>query len=164
MKPKAETIRNPQTEFRRADCPACGTAATRDGAKFCRVCGKLLTEEYQPLDAFRASYKRRENLLPFSESEKAELPKTENLFDENKNSASATATAFVIYSLVPFLGILFCPGALLMGGFGVFNAYRQPFLGGGRASLYSIVLSIIIFAVQILLWSLFYIIPESNRN
>ena len=39
-----------------------------------------------------------------------------------------------------------------MGGIGAFAAYRKPHLGGGRTAIYSIVLSVIIFAVQIFLW------------
>jgi len=141
-------------------CPACGNLAGCDFAKFCRVCGKLLLEEYQPLDTLRASYRLQGKSF---QSAKPVESETENLFEENRNPASATATAFVVYSLVPYLGILFCPFALLTGGFGIFTAYRQPSLGGGKTAVYSIVLSVIIFAVQILLWWLFYIIPEMGR-
>ncbi len=38
-------------------CAACGAQIEPGAAaKFCRVCGKFLTEDYQPLDRFRASY------------------------------------------------------------------------------------------------------------
>lgn len=144
-------------------CSACGTSATRDFAKFCRVCGKLLLEEYQPLDTLRASYRLQGKNFQFQTAEKSENEETEHLFEENKNSASSTASAFVVYSLVPYLGILFCPFALLTGGFGILTAYRKPYLGGGKTSVYSIALSVIIFAIQILLWWLLYIIPELGR-
>ncbi len=140
-------------------CPACGTATTREFAKFCRVCGKLLREEYQPLDTFRASHRLQGKSV--RQIEEAEMSQ---LFAENRNSASATASAFVVYSLVPYLGILFCPGAFVMGGIGAFAAYRKPRLGGGRSSVYSVVLSAIIFAVQILLWWLLYYIPELGKR
>ncbi len=145
-------------------CSACGTAATRDFAKFCRVCGKFLIEEYQPLDSLRASYRLQGKTFQIARTKKSEPLKTDALFTENRNSASATAAAFVVYSLVPYLGILFCPFALITGGFGVVNAYRKPHLGGGKTSIYSLVLTVIIFAVQILLWWLLYIIPEMGRN
>jgi len=160
MKSDAQ-IRNPKSETRNQNCSACGAATRREFAKFCRVCGKLLLEDYQPLDTLRASYRLQGRDFQF---EKSDEQKAENLFAENKNSASSTASAFVVYSLVPYLGILFCPGAFLMGGFGVFTAYRKPYLGGGRTSVYSIVLSVIIFAVQILLWWLLYIIPELGKQ
>ena len=154
-----EKIRSSQFVTGNSSCPACGTAATRDYAKFCRVCGKILTEEYQPLDALRASYRLQGKSFQAAENEQ-----TVELFPENRNKASLTATAFVVYSLVPYLGILFCPGAFLMGGIGAFIAYRQPSRGGGRTSIYSIVSSVIIFAVQILLWWLLFIIPELGKR
>jgi len=138
-------------------CVACGSQTTGGAAKFCPVCGKLLAEDYQPLDRLRASYHLQGKSFGFESAQKVE---SENLFGENKNSASETAKACVVYSLVPYLGILFCPLALLSGGVGVFVAYRKPFLGGRRTSFYSIALSVLIFAVQILLWWLLYIIPE----
>ena len=98
------------------------------------------------------------------EFEKPFERQAENLFEENNNSASVTASAFVVYSLVPYLGIMFCPGAFLMGGIGVFISHRKPYLGGGKTSIYSIALSMVIFAIQILLWWLLYIIPELGRK
>ena len=142
-------------------CPACGTEAEREFARFCRVCGKILFEDYEPLDTLRASYRMQGKTLQF---EPKSLQEKTNLFEENKNSASTTAWAFVVYSLVPYLGILFCPGALLMGGIGAYVSYRKPYLGGGRTSAYSIVLSFVIFGLQIFLWWLLYIIPELGRS
>ncbi len=159
---KSETqIRNPEFQIANRACSACSAKVEREFSKFCRVCGKLLLEEYQPLDALRASYRLQGKSFQF---EKTAIRETENLFGENKNSASETASAFVVYSLVPYLGILFCPGALIMGGIGAVAAHRKPFLGGGKTSAYSVALSLIIFAVQILLWWLLYIIPELGRN
>ncbi len=162
MKPSSEaTYRKPQSQIRNRACSACGAEARRGDAKFCLVCGKLLREDYQPLDRLRASYRLQGKSFVFAESENAE--NTENLFGENKNSASEAAKALVVYALVPYLGILFCPLALLSGGIGIVTAYRKPYLGGGKTSRYSIVCGIIIFAVQILLWWLLYIIPELRR-
>ncbi len=163
MKAKSkEKFRTSRSAFRNQICSACGAGVEREFSKFCRVCGKSLLEDYQPLDTLRASYRLQGKSFQF-EKAAAEKP-PENLFEENKNSASATASAFVVYSLVPYLGILFCPGAFVMGGIGAFKAHRQPFLGGGKTSVYSIALSLIIFAIQILLWWLLYIIPELGSN
>ena len=141
-------------------CAACGAQMTGDAAKFCRVCGKLLREDYQPLDRLRASYRLQGKSFAFENARETE---DENLFNENKNAASETARACVVYSLVPYLGILFCPLALLTGGVGVINAYRKPYLGGGKTSFYSIAFTFLILAVQLLLWWLLYIIPELGR-
>jgi hypothetical protein len=142
-------------------CSACGTRAKREDAKFCRVCGKLLKEGFQPLDNLRASYRLQGKTFPTENRPKEE---TVNLFETNKNAASESAKALIVYSLVPYLGILFCPFALVSGGVGVFVAYQKPHLGGARASFYSIVLTVVIFAVQIFLWWLLYIIPELGRK
>ena len=141
-------------------CSACGAESERESARFCRVCRKPLFEDYEPLDALRASYRLQGKTLQFEREQKRE---DLSLFEENKNPASSTAWAFVVYSLVPYLGILFCPGAILMGGVGIYVSYRKPYLGGGKTSVYSIALSFIIFAVQVFLWWLLYLIPELGK-
>ena len=42
-------------------CTACGAEARRGNAKFCLICGKLLKEDYQPLDTLRSSYRFKVN-------------------------------------------------------------------------------------------------------
>lgn len=142
-------------------CSACGANANRATAKFCAVCGKLLNQDYAPLDALWSSY----NLQTRNESQKIAQPKQEikDLFEKPRNGASATAMAFVVYSLVPYLGILFCPGAILMGGIGLAVSYQKPQLGGRQTAAYSICLGAIITAIQIVLWWLLYLIPELKR-
>ena len=156
---KAEKFRNQNYAVRHQTCPACGTAAWRESAKFCRVCGKILTEEYQPLDAFRAAHRLQGKRFPINETSEAV-----DLFRENRNSASLTASAFVVYSLVPYLGILFCPGAFLMGGIGAYIAFRSPRFGGARTSVYCLLLSVVICAAQVFLWWLLYQVPELGRR
>ena len=80
-------------------------------------------------------------------------------------AAASTAFAFVTYALVPYLGILFCPGALLFGGVGLVRAWRAP--GGSadvRASALSIALGLLVLGVQILLWWVLYKVPEWARG
>lgn len=72
------------------------------------------------------------------------------------NSTADTAWACTVYSLVPYLGILFVPFALALSGFGFSRAVsrdRRPFLLSAAASL-------VILIVQLLLWWLLYLIPE----
>ncbi len=80
------------------------------------------------------------------------------------NTASATALALVTYALVPYLGILFCPGAVLMGGVGLLRSQRAPHLGGRRSSLLSIVFGVVILCAQIFLWWILYKVPEWSRQ
>jgi hypothetical protein len=142
-------------------CSACGSEARRGNAKFCLTCGKLLREDYQPLDALRASYRMQGKTFSLEQPKTEEV---ENLFERNENSVSETAWACVVYSFVPYLGILFVPLALLVGGFGVFVSYRKPYVGGRKLSLVSIGLSFVVLVVQIFLWWLLYIIPEIGNQ
>jgi hypothetical protein len=142
-------------------CSACGSEARRGNAKFCLTCGKLLREDYQPLDALRASYRMQGKTFSLEQPKTEEV---ENLFERNENSVSETAWACVVYSFVPYLGILFVPLALLVGGFGVFVSYRKPYVGGRKLSLVSIGLSFVVLVVQIFLWWLLYIIPEIGKQ
>ncbi len=83
--------------------------------------------------------------------------------EPNSNGASMTALAFVTYSLVPYLGILFCPGAIFMGGIGLLNWHRAPYRGGRRAAYAGIILGLAILCVQILLWWILYKVPQWAR-
>lgn len=136
-------------------CTACGAQASRETAKYCLVCGKFLGEGFQPLDTLRASYRLQGKAFDFQQTEQ-----TADLFEQNKNGISQTAWACLVYSMVPYLGILFVPFTFFIGGFGYAAALRQPHLGGRKLALMSIALSFAVLAVQIFLWWLLYIIPE----
>ncbi len=142
-------------------CPACGAEARRGNAKFCLICGKLLREDYQPLDTLRSSYNLQGKSFEF---QKAEIEEVKNLFEQNKNTVSQTAWACLVYSMVPYLGILFIPFTFLIGGFGYMTALREPQLGGRRLALISIAVSFVVLAVQLFLWWLLYIIPELGKQ
>jgi ABC-type spermidine/putrescine transport system permease subunit II len=78
-----------------------------------------------------------------------------------------TARAFATYSLVPYLGILFCPGAVVLGTVGVVRSYRSREAGGdsSRGICYaSTIVGVVITAVQLLLWWVLYQAPMwANR-
>jgi hypothetical protein len=162
VKSKGEKqFRNPQTAIRNRVCSACGMESRRGDAKFCLTCGKLLREDYQPLDTLRASYRMQGKTFLLENAKREEIT---NLFEQNENTISHTAWACVVYSFVPYLGILFVPLAFLVGGFGYFVSFRQPDLGGRRLALTCVGLSVIVLVVQIFLWWLLYIIPELGRQ
>lgn len=81
----------------------------------------------------------------------------------SENGAAATAMAFVTYALVPYLGILFCPGALFFGGLGLMRARRAPQTVDARAAVLSLVLGLLVLCVQLLLWWILYKVPEWSR-
>lgn len=146
--------------FSSSTCSACGARARRGNAKFCLICGKLLREGYQPLDTLRASYRLQGKSFEF---QKNEIEEVKNLFEQNKNSVSQTAWACLVYSMVPYLGILFIPFTFFIGGFGYITALRQPQIGGRKLALISVAVSFVVLAVQIFLWWLLYIIPEIGK-
>lgn len=82
----------------------------------------------------------------------------------SESGAAATAMAFVTYALVPYLGILFCPGALLFGGVGLVRAWRTPRAGHARAAALSLALGLLVLCAQILLWWILYKVPGWSRQ
>lgn len=137
------------------ECPACGTAF-REGEVLCGVCQKRAGDDYQPLDMVRSSY-RLHGIA-------AVWPNTENVTElfppDNRNTASQIAWASFVFSLVPFLGILFVPVTLVSGVAGYFAQIRRPGIGGGATAALSFWLSFAVTGIQVLLWWLMYIVPE----
>ena len=82
----------------------------------------------------------------------------------NRNGASQAALACATYALVPYLGILFCPGAVLLGGIGLFYSFRAPQKGGRRAAYISIALGFLILCAQVLLWWVIVKVPEWTKG
>ena len=73
---------------------------------------------------------------------------------------AATARAFATYSLVPYLGILFCPGAVVVGAVGVVRSHRSDKPGEGRFVYYaSAIVGVVLLGIQLLLWWILYRVP-----
>ena len=82
-------------------------------------------------------------------------PDRANVFDNEGNTAAAIALVLVFSALVPYIGILFCPLAVMAGGCGLFEARVMPRTGGSRLAAYCIVFAFVIAGAQVLLWRLF---------
>ncbi|NNE97860.1 MAG: hypothetical protein HKN25_02435 [Pyrinomonadaceae bacterium] len=137
-------------------CPACGSIAVRKDANYCLVCGKILSEDYEPLDAMRSSHHLQGKSFLVENSETEEIT---DLFQRSENNVAETAWACFVYSMVPYLGILFIPFTFIFGAAGIAFAYRYPRTGGGKLAMASIGLSFLILLLQIFFWWLLYIIP-----
>jgi len=160
-------------------CPACGARARRAGARYCSTCGRGLDGDYCPTDSLRASY-HFERVPPAADSRyaargprrvRARTPaarariKRGIMPTRDPNEAAATARAFVTYSLVPYLGILFCPGALLLGLAGLLRARRTPRSAGARRDAALVLaLGLLILCAQLVLWWILYKVPEWSRR
>ena len=68
--------------------------------------------------------------------------------------------AFVTYSLIPYLGILFCPGAVVMGIVGWLTSARSPENEARRASSACTLAGLVMLGVQVFLWWLLYKVPS----
>ncbi len=153
-------------------CPACGTGARRISARFCSTCGRAFDKlGYRPADSLRASYhQHRAHVAVKNVAQKrvrtrrkpvrAKAASQKLVFPHNINAATATALAFVLYSLVPYFGILFCPGAIVMGGIGLFQMRGAPQEAGRHASAFAILTGLLLFCVQGFLWLLLYRVPQ----
>ena len=149
-------------------CPACSTQARRVNARFCSTCGRALREQdYLPTDTLRSSYHQQHRhppMMPGHEPHRACIsPRTAFKARANwpapQNNATQLARAFVTYALVPYLGILFCPGAIICGVFGLLLAHRTPQRGSTRTAARAILLGFIIFGAQAFLWWILYLVP-----
>ena len=78
-----------------------------------------------------------------------------------------TARAFATYSLVPYLGIVFCPGAVVLGTVGVVRSYRSREVGkdpARKVCYASTFVGLVVLAIQLLLWWILYQAPSwANR-
>ena len=74
-----------------------------------------------------------------------------------------TVRAFATYSLVPYLGIVFCPGAVVVGTIGVVRSYRSDETSrtdNGRFVCYvSTIVGVVVLVLQLLLWWIMYRVP-----
>lgn len=154
-----EQTANRQTQTGNHICQACGAQARRRFARYCLDCGKNLREEYQPLDNLRSSYR-----LQNKDFQVGATARTDTLYEKPENAALELARAFLVYSMVPYLGILFTPGAIFTGSLGAVNAYRRAQSAGVKSSLLTVALSIAVLIVQLMLWWLLYLVPELGRK
>ena len=147
-------------------CSGCGAEAGRLLARYCRVCGKKLGEGYQPLDTTRSAQRMQGKSFVFEREQNqefSEVLESAELFAVNRNVISQIAWACFVYSLVPYVGILFIPLTFLLSGAALFAWFRKPWIGGRQRALAVLSLSFVVLAMQILLWWLLYIIPNLGR-
>ena len=78
---------------------------------------------------------------------------------DNPHARSDAARACTVYSMVPYLGILFVPFGVVISSVGYVRA-RRVNSNDGKSFLLCIGLSSFILAVQLFLWWLLYFIPK----
>lgn len=83
-------------------------------------------------------------------------------FAERPTLASTTAWALTVYSMMPYLGVLFLPFAFAAAVYGYRRSKRESDADGIGYARTCIYLSVFILTAQLFLWWLFYIVPEMN--
>jgi hypothetical protein len=138
----------------RLTCPGCGTEQSA-ASGLCLVCGKRILEGFQPLDTIKSSHGLQGRRLTIPSA-----PVTPELFGQRNDGYAGAAWACTVYSMVPYLGILFVPFAIGVGavGYAVTRGAGEPVRD--RKALLAIGVSLVILMVQIVLWWLLYLIPE----
>jgi hypothetical protein len=75
-----------------------------------------------------------------------------SLFGEKSPFAGSAVWACAVYSLVPFVGVVFLPFVLVLG--------VVSLLRGNRSALRPMAAGSVILAVQLVLWWLLYAVPR----
>ena len=75
-----------------------------------------------------------------------------SLFDEKKPFAASAVWACVVYSLVPFVGVLFVPIIFVLAVIGLIH--REA------AALRAVTAGVVILIFQLVLWWLMYAVPK----
>jgi NADH:ubiquinone oxidoreductase subunit 6 (subunit J) len=74
-----------------------------------------------------------------------------SLFDESKPFASSAVWACAVYSLLPFIGVVFVPFIFV---FGVVGLVR------GEQTWRAMAAGVLILMIQLVLWWLMYVVPK----
>jgi hypothetical protein len=78
---------------------------------------------------------------------------------------AGTARAFATFSLVPYLGIIFCPGAVVLGTVGIFRARRSPQMDDSTSVYYvSAIVGLGVLGIQVWFWWILYHVPMWLKN
>jgi hypothetical protein len=82
-----------------------------------------------------------------------------DVFETKPQPLSEVAGAALVYSLVPFLGIIFIPVAVVVSVAEIFSATHD-----NKRAVKSLVLGSIVLAAQLVLWWLLYYVPTLHRQ
>jgi hypothetical protein len=144
-------------------CPACGAAARRAGAHFCATCGRGLREHsYAPADSLLASYHLQHSrpAMLIGQGMRgvgSERATANRRLEESGVLTGGSALVIIIFAFMPFIGILFCPCAVVMG---VIHLRRATDAHGQRVAVFNIVCGILILGAHAFLWWLLYLMAQ----
>ena len=80
-------------------------------------------------------------------------------------SLAGTARAFATFSIIPYLGIIFCPAAVVLGALGIVRSYRSPHAGDSTGIYYVITfVGLGVLGIQVWFWWILYHVPGWVSN
>ena len=137
-------------------CPACGARARRASAHYCATCGRHLRErDYAPTDWLRASY-RWPRITP-RVSYRAPAPAAPAW--RHRNEQTARGYVFLAYSLLPFVGVIFCACAVACCAAGLRDAKINKCVAEVAVARRGFAYAVLITGAQALLWLFVFTIP-----
>ena len=87
-------------------------------------------------------------------------PDDASVFGESKAFASSAVWACAVYSLVPFVGIVFVPFVFVFGLIATVRGDR----GRRRSALTAMAVGLVVMIAQIVLWWLLYAVPSWSQQ
>ena len=72
---------------------------------------------------------------------------------------AGTARAFATFSLVPYLGILFCPAAVVLGAVGIVRSHRSQVSDSASIYYVSAIVGLGVLGIQVWFWWILYHVP-----
>lgn len=96
-----------------------------------------------------------------SDEDEHRVAAVEKLFDTAGDPIADLAWAGLVYSFVPYLGILFTPVAIIFGSIDLMRNFRG---GESRRPMRGLAMAVVMGAVQIFLWYLLYAVPKLGRT
>ena len=73
---------------------------------------------------------------------------------------AGTARAFATFSLVPYLGIIFCPAAVVLGAVGIVKSRRSREVSDSTNVYYlSAIVGLGVLGIQVWFWWILYHVP-----
>jgi hypothetical protein len=82
------------------------------------------------------------------------------LFEQKKPFASSAVWACTVYSLVPFVGIVFIPFVFLFGIVAAMTGHGSQ----RRSAVKAMGAGVLVLIVQAVLWWLMYMVPDWSRE
>ena len=138
-------------------CPACGARGWRAAARYCATCGRGLRErEYSPADRLRASYRWPAVTQPARRECHARAVR---LRRRRRNEQTERGYVFLAYSLLPFVGLVFCVCAYAYCKAGLRDALACRRKHAASEARRGVAYAVLLAGAQAFIWLVAFVLP-----